>query len=107
LMDALYGLRDLAVKVREGDFGREDLPRVKAELAGRLRGVTDIRIRMTMSGTAPESGLRAFEEGGHMSSDARERLRSGAELDAAFLDIMAEDYSVDSIDAAITIASRV
>ena len=37
LMDALYGLRDLAVQVREEDFGKEDLPRVKAELAGRLR----------------------------------------------------------------------
>jgi hypothetical protein len=111
LMDALYELRDLAVKVREGDFGREDLPMVKAELAGRLRTVTDIRIRMTMSGTTnlPEglSGLRAFEESGRMSSGARERLRSGADLDGAFLDILAQDYSVDSIDAAITIASRI
>ena len=109
LMDALYGLRDLAVQVREEDFGKEDLPRVKAELAGRLRAVTDIRIRMTTAGTAnhPEGlgGSRVFEESGHMSSGARDLLRSGADLDTAFLDIMAQDYSVDSIDAAITIAS--
>jgi hypothetical protein len=109
LIDALYGLRDLAVQVREGDFGKEDLPRVKAELAGRLRAATDIRIRMTTAGTAnhPEGLARAFEESGHMSSGARDLLRSGADLDTAFLDIMAQDYSVDSIDAAITITSSI
>lgn len=109
LIDALYGLRDLAVRVREGDFGRQDLPVVKAELAARLRAVTDIRIRMTMPGIPnhPEdpNGLRVFEETGHMSTDARDRLRRGADLDTTFLEIMAQDYSVDSIDAAITIAS--
>jgi len=82
---------------------------VKADLAGRLRAVTDIRIRMTMSGTANDleggSGLRAFEESGRMSSDARDRLRRGADLDSAFLDIMAQDYAVEAIDGAITIAS--
>jgi hypothetical protein len=109
LIDALYGLRDVAVRAREGDFGKEGLPVVKAELAARLRAVTDIRIRMTMSGTTnhPEglSGVRVFDETGHMSSDARDLLRSGADLDTSFLDIMAQDYSVDSIDKAITIAS--
>ncbi|HUN33230.1 MAG TPA: hypothetical protein VMU95_14555 [Trebonia sp.] len=109
MIDALYELRDLAVRVREEDFGKEDLPMVKADLAGRLRAVTDIRIRMTMSGTAnhPEglSGLRVFEESGRMSSGARDLLRSGADLDSAFLEIMAQDYSVEAIDGAITIAS--
>ena len=108
LIEALQDLRTLAVQVSQGAIQKKDLGAARRDLSRRLVVAQNIDTAITLANTtSPTSiaSLRAFEARGGLAAGMND-IRNGLELGRAFMNIVDQDYSVGSIDAAIRIAAR-
>jgi hypothetical protein len=108
LMAAFQHLRDQAVRTRQAARTKRDLQAAKPELARRLGVAQNIILQISATGRAdPTSlaGIREFEASGGLAG-AMQEIRQGLELDRAIGAILRQEYSVESIDEAIRIVSR-
>jgi hypothetical protein len=99
LMAALQELRAQAVHVRDGAYRARDLMAVQADLARRWSAAMEMHSEMMLPGTPGPMTAERLREPSGLSATI-----GSARLSAALTDISLQDYSVESIDAAIRIA---